>query len=185
MKEALQKIAVKIEGGCLPKETRPLVFAVTGTGRVSQGILEVLEVFPHVKVQPSQLKEYVEAERKKEKPEQQIIISIFSAKDLVRPKSSELAAKDFDKAHYYKNPHLYENKFHEQLPYVNFLIAGMYWEQKYPRILTEAELKSAQLENKSALMGVCDISADYEGCIEFTKRFTSIDEPFLVYDGQK
>lgn len=31
-------------------------------------------------------------------------------------------------------------------------------------------------------MGVCDISADYEGSIEFTSRFTSIEEPFLLYD---
>jgi alpha-aminoadipic semialdehyde synthase len=31
-------------------------------------------------------------------------------------------------------------------------------------------------------MGVCDISADYEGSIEFTRRFTSIEEPFIVYD---
>jgi hypothetical protein len=45
----------------------------------------------------------------------------------------------------------------------------MYWEQKFPRVLTEAELKEAQEENRSSLMGVCDISADYEGCIEFTK----------------
>jgi len=31
-------------------------------------------------------------------------------------------------------------------------------------------------------LGVCDVSADYEGCIEFTRRFTSIEEPFLVYN---
>ena len=31
-------------------------------------------------------------------------------------------------------------------------------------------------------MGVCDISADYMGSIEFTSRFTSIEEPFLVWD---
>jgi len=31
-------------------------------------------------------------------------------------------------------------------------------------------------------MGVTDISADYEGSIEFTSRFTSIEEPFLLYD---
>lgn len=31
-------------------------------------------------------------------------------------------------------------------------------------------------------MGVSDISADYEGSIEFTRRFTSIEEPFLGYD---
>jgi alpha-aminoadipic semialdehyde synthase len=34
-------------------------------------------------------------------------------------------------------------------------------------------------------MGVCDISADYEGSIEFTRRFTSIEEPFIVYDIEK
>lgn len=31
-------------------------------------------------------------------------------------------------------------------------------------------------------MGLTDISADYEGSIEFTSRFTSIEEPFLLYD---
>lgn len=31
-------------------------------------------------------------------------------------------------------------------------------------------------------MGVTDISADYEGSIEFTSRFTSIEEPFLLYN---
>jgi hypothetical protein len=34
-------------------------------------------------------------------------------------------------------------------------------------------------------MGVCDISADYEGSIEFTSRFTSIEEPFLIWDSIK
>lgn len=31
-------------------------------------------------------------------------------------------------------------------------------------------------------MGLTDISADYEGSIEFTSRFTSIEEPFLLYN---
>lgn len=31
-------------------------------------------------------------------------------------------------------------------------------------------------------MGVCDISADYKGSIEFTRRFTSIEEPFIIFD---
>lgn len=33
-------------------------------------------------------------------------------------------------------------------------------------------------------MGVCDISADYNGSIEFTSKFTSIEEPFLVWDAK-
>ena len=31
-------------------------------------------------------------------------------------------------------------------------------------------------------MGVCDISADIEGSIQFTDRFTTIEEPFLAYN---
>ena len=34
-------------------------------------------------------------------------------------------------------------------------------------------------------MGVSDISADYQGSIEFTSRFTSIEEPFLLWDAVK
>jgi hypothetical protein len=34
-----------------------MVFGVTGTGRVSQGILEVLELLPHIKLDPDQLKD--------------------------------------------------------------------------------------------------------------------------------
>jgi len=32
------------------------------------------------------------------------------------------------------------------------------------------------------MMGVSDISADYNGSIEFTSKFTSIEEPFLCWD---
>jgi alpha-aminoadipic semialdehyde synthase len=34
-------------------------------------------------------------------------------------------------------------------------------------------------------MGVCDISADYDGSIEFTRNFTSIEEPFICFDIKK
>jgi len=71
------------------------------------------------------------------------------------------------------------------------LVNGVYWEPKYPRVLSKKDIKNAVEKGvKNAkgelcpnrLMGVCDISADYEGSIEFTERFTSIEEPFLVWD---
>ena len=34
-------------------------------------------------------------------------------------------------------------------------------------------------------MGVTDISADECGSVEFTSRFTSIEDPFLLYDAIK
>lgn len=59
---------------------------------------------------------------------------------------------------------------------------GIYWENKYPRIISINELREAVLEKRSSLLGVCDISADYMGSIEFTSRFTSIEHPFLLYN---
>ena len=65
---------------------------------------------------------------------------------------------------------------------MHFIINGVYWEGKYPRILTIEELRQAVLSKQSALIGVSDISADYMGSLEFTKHFTSIENPFLLYD---
>lgn len=56
MKDALTKVGKNIARSGTPKEYSPLVFGVTGTGRVAQGILEVLEQLPHVKVDPDELK---------------------------------------------------------------------------------------------------------------------------------
>jgi alpha-aminoadipic semialdehyde synthase len=43
MKEALQKVSANINRSGLPRAFTPMVFAVTGTGRVAQGAIEVLE----------------------------------------------------------------------------------------------------------------------------------------------
>ena len=121
-----------------------MVFAVTGTGRVAEGIIEILECLPHIKVEPKNLKEYLEKVRSEDikKHNKTIIISQFSAKDLVRLKEGD-NDEPFDKAHYYKNPHLYQSKFYEYLPDISFLVNGVYWEPKFPRVLTCEDIKQA------------------------------------------
>jgi alpha-aminoadipic semialdehyde synthase len=68
---------------------------------------------------------------------------------------------EFDKKDYYDKPKNYESKFYEYLPYINFIINGIYWEPKFPRVLTIDELREAVEEKRSKLLGVCDISADF------------------------
>lgn len=174
MCEALGRIAKNIKNGGLPKKLGPMVFAVTGTGRVSQGSLEVLKQLPHEEVEPSQLAALHAGEWSTKK----IYIVTMISKDLVKRKDGSA----FDKTHYYSNPTEYEACFAQYLKYISFLVECIYWEPKYPRVLSKAELKSAVQAGENKLMGVCDISADFEGSIEFTSRFTSIEEPFLVYN---
>jgi alpha-aminoadipic semialdehyde synthase len=75
MQDALKRIAKNIEKGGLPKAQSPMVFAVTGTGRVAQGILEVLELLPHDKVEPDNLKAYIESMKDDKSRTKKIVIS--------------------------------------------------------------------------------------------------------------
>ena len=90
--------------------------------------------------------------------------------------------RPYDKQDYRNNPHDYVDTFHSFLDCVSWLVNGIYWEAKYPRVLSRDALKKAVTIGNCKLMGLTDISADYEGSIEFTSRFTSIEEPFLLYD---
>ena len=155
-----------------------MVFAVTGTGRVAQGSVEVLEELPHVKVAPKDLRTWL-ADPANANNNKQIVISIFGTEDLVRPKQ-EVA--NFVKNEYREKPEKYKGVFDEYLDVVSWLVNGIYWEAKFPRVITKEDLKKAQSQGKCKLMGVTDISADYEGSCEFTSRFTSIEEPYLLYN---
>lgn len=57
----------------------------------------------------------------------------------------------------------------------------MYWEQKFPRVVAEAELKEAATADDFIFKGFTDISADYEGSIEMTRYFNKIEDPFMLY----
>jgi len=58
----------------------------------------------------------------------------------------------------------------------------MYWDKKFPRLITNEQVKEAAEQKKLRLFGVCDITADFEGSIQFLTEFTTIDKPFYLYD---
>jgi alpha-aminoadipic semialdehyde synthase len=58
----------------------------------------------------------------------------------------------------------------------------IYWEEKYPRLLTKDFLKNHFSSGTSKLEVIGDISCDIEGSIECTVRATEPDEPVYVFD---
>jgi len=60
----------------------------------------------------------------------------LSSEDISRRKDGQ----PFDKKHYYSSPDEYEGYFEEYLPYMTWLVHGIYWEAKYPRVLTREGL---------------------------------------------
>lgn len=132
IKESLTKVGKNIAEKGLPPEFAPYVFAVTSKGRVAQGALEILELFPH---------EYVDSDKLDTIPSDdytKIYITVLTQKDLVELKDGSTG--EFDKEHYYANPSLYKSKFKDFYNKISFLIQCMYWEAKYPRVIIEDEL---------------------------------------------
>ena len=99
--------------------------------------------------------------------------------DMVAPIEAGAA---FDKAQYYEHPQLYRPVFHERVaPYTSNLINGMYWDRRFPRLLTNQQLRNLKSEVPIGLIGCADISADKEGSLEFLTHMTQVDAPFYMY----
>jgi alpha-aminoadipic semialdehyde synthase len=93
------------------------------------------------------------------------------------------AAAPFDKAEYRAHPELYEPVFHTRvLPHTSVLVNCMYWAPQFPRLVTVAQAQAAQRAGALRLMGVCDITCDFAGSVEFLRQFTTIEKPFYVFD---
>ena len=58
----------------------------------------------------------------------------------------------------------------------------MYWDQKYPRLISKLQMKQLMDSGRSKFIGVADITCDLQGSVEFLDYITSIQNPFFIYD---
>lgn len=54
----------------------------------------------------------------------------------------------------------------------------MYWEKRFPRLLTSMQLQDL-IKKGCPLIGIADITCDIGGSLEFVQQSTSIDSPFI------
>uniref|UniRef100_A0A803M8V2 Saccharopine dehydrogenase (NAD(+), L-glutamate-forming) n=1 Tax=Chenopodium quinoa TaxID=63459 RepID=A0A803M8V2_CHEQI len=88
----------------------------------------------------------------------------------------------FEKADYYSHPEHYSPIFHERVaPYASVIVNCMYWEQRFPRLLTTKQLQDLK-SKRCPLVGIADITCDIGGSIEFVNQATTIDSPFFRFD---
>jgi alpha-aminoadipic semialdehyde synthase len=178
-KVSIKDIGTQIANGGIPQDFAPLVYAITSKGRCSTGVYEILECLPHKIVDPNDLAKLV-ADKSNPEHLNQIYITYIEGEHMVTPKDS---GKSYDKKDYYSNPHTYKPIFHEKyLPYISVLYHCMYWDPKFPRLITCDQMKDLTLEKNSRLIGISDITCDLDGSIEFLRHETVIDKPFFIYD---
>ena len=162
------------ENGIHP-DLRPFVIGFTGYGNVSSGAQEICSLLPIKEILPEELAKLNDVKQ----IENVLYKVVFREEHLSDHKELN---EEFDLADYYRNPHNYNNKFDKYLPHLSMLINGMYWDPRFPRIITKKLIRTHCNEGKNKLLVVGDISCDIEGGIEFTVKATSIDDPIFVYN---
>ncbi len=175
-KAALGLVADRIRNEGIPPEMQPLVIGVAGYGNVSRGAQEILDVLPVEEVEPTQIIHHIKTMKD---PAHTIVKTVFREEDMVRPRKR----KPFGLYDYYEHPENYEGIFDSYLPLMTVLVNCVYWDEKYPRLLTKAQVKKMYGGKKQPKLRVVgDISCDIDGGIEVTEVATQPDRPHFVWD---
>jgi len=160
----------------IPYSVRPFVIGFTGSGNVSKGAQEILDLLPVISVKPEELPLL-----KKRKDTGNVVYKVvLDEKDMFVPMEE---GKSFDLQEYYDHPERYRSKFQDYVPYLSIIVNCIYWDSRYPRLVTKDLLKdlySGHMSPKLRIIG--DISCDIEGSIEATIKPTTPDSPLFVYD---
>ncbi|KAI8553246.1 hypothetical protein RHMOL_Rhmol05G0000900 [Rhododendron molle] len=168
-KAAVISVGEEIATFGLPSGICPLLFVFTGSGN-DQFWFSLAEILPMAKDSQS---------ARTSKRVFQVYGCVVTPQDMVEPKDP---TKPFDKADYYAHPEHYSPIFHEKIaPYASVIVNCMYWEKRFPRLLTTKQLQEL-MRKGCPLVGISDITCDIGGSIEFVNQSASIDSPFFRYD---
>ena len=92
------------------------------------------------------------------------------------------ASRAFDLQEYYAHPEKFRGIFDRYLPHLDVLMNCIYWEPRYPRLLSKEQAREMYAGAQPRLKVIGDISCDIEGAIECTVKATEPDNPVFVYD---
>jgi alpha-aminoadipic semialdehyde synthase len=168
---------IRSEG--LPAQAAPLTVGITGYGNVARGAWEILDLLPVEVIEPGQLSDVVDGPGASKYV---VYATTFKEQHIVEPLEGE-----FDCLKYYDCPDNFRPIFEKALPYLSVIVNGIYWDARYPRLVTKAALQRLWESGQSAgalprLKVIGDISCDIEGSIECTVKATEPEEPCFVYN---
>jgi alanine dehydrogenase len=138
----------------------PIKIAVTGSGRVAHGILEIMNLMDVQQVEPDEFKT-----RTYPYP----VYVHLKGKDLYKRKDNG----SYERNDFHNHPEAYECLFKEYLPHAKILMNGVYWEKGIPPLFTLEELK----DENSVLTTIADITDDAFGSVPCNLGDASSDDP--------
>ncbi len=173
----LAEVAGTIREVGLDPRISPLVVGFSGYGHVSNGAQEILDLLPTETISPAELPGL----RARPNLSRRLIYKVvFREEDMVEPREP---GQQFELQDYYQHPERYAGIFDRYTPHLTVLVNGIFWTEKYPRLITrEFIARLFAKERVPHLRVVGDISCDIDGSIEFTVKATDPENPAFVYE---
>lgn len=179
-RQAISKVGFEIASQGFPTELTPFTIGVTGYGNVSGGVQEILSLLPTQEISPEDLLKLKESGNYRK----DLIYRVTFREEHISAPADP--GHSFDLEEYYHHPERYRGIFEQYLPHLSVLINGMYWDARYPKILTrEYLLQHHRAGARPKLVVVGDITCDPNGSVEATLKGTEPDEPIYVYSPEK
>lgn len=156
----------------LPPAINPFVCGFAGYGHVSGGAQEIYDLLPTREISPAELPMAA--------PAAACYKVVFREEHMVEPLAG---AGRFELQDYYQHPEKYRAAFFPHVPHLTLLVNCIYWEAKYPRLVTCAQLRELfGGPTRPRLRVIGDISCDIAGSIECTVKATDPGDPVFVYE---
>ncbi|MEO5890486.1 MAG: alanine dehydrogenase, partial [Ferruginibacter sp.] len=139
--------------------------AVTGSGRVAHGVLEIMNLLG---IHETEADEYLERD--------------FTYPVYVHLKGGDLYAHKetgkYNREDFHDHPENYICKFREFLSKTDMLINGVYWDKQVPRLFETADMQRPEFR----ITTIADITDDLAGSIPCNIGDASIDDPVYGID---
>lgn len=143
----------------------PIKIAVTGSGRVAHGIIEVMNLLDVQEVEPDEYKE-----------------TAFPYPVYVHLKGANLyehkTTGAYKRLDFHHNPQNYKCIFKEYLSHTDLLLNGVYWDTDIPRLFEMEDIKFDSFNIKT----IADITDDYNGSIPCNLGDSTIQNPVYGID---
>ena len=139
--------------------------AVTGSGRVAHGVLEVMNLLEIVEVEPDEF-----LERKFSYP---VFTQLKGARLYVHTQT-----KDYKREHFHRHPQEYRCKFLPFARTADILMNGIYWDPHMPRLFEWEDMKDPGFRIRT----IADITDDREGSIPCNLGDSPMDAPVYGVD---
>ncbi|WEK34124.1 MAG: NAD(P)-dependent oxidoreductase [Candidatus Pseudobacter hemicellulosilyticus] len=145
----------------------PVKIAITGSGRVAHGILEVMNLMGIHEVEPEDylLRQYAYP-----------VYTQLKGGDLYQP----AAGGAYNRSQFHEKPELYTCRF---LPYAaetDILMNGIYWEPRMPRLFEQADVQQSLFR----ISTIADITDDAFGSVPINLGDQTIEDPVYGVDRQ-